>query len=282
MKTHSLKNGQIELTVMELGATVNSLKFKGQETVLRHDTEEEYIAASSFFGACIGRYGNRIGNARFTLDGKEYLLAANEGKNQLHGGPGSYDRRYWTVEYADEETLRLSILSPDGDNGFPGTLKMTVIYTLLEDGIRVVFLGGTDKPTVFAPTIHPYFTYRESAAIRINADSHLAVDEGLIPTGELLPCEGKFDFHELRKLDLSYDDAFVLNGSEALEFVSDNYTMKMITDFPAAQMYTGKAGGVALEPEAFPDSPNHPNFPSTVLRPGEVFEKFVEYRFSER
>lgn len=279
MKTHSVKNENFELTVMEFGATVNSLKFKGKETVLRCESEKEYVDGGKFFSAAIGRYGNRIGNAAFTLDGKEYKLVPNEGKNQLHGGPESYDKRYWTVECADEEKIRLSILSPDGDNGFPGNLKMTVTYSLTENGLRIVFEGETDAPTVFAPTFHPYFAYSGVSSIFINAKQHLEVDDGLIPTGKLLHCDGKFDFSEMRELDMSFDDAFVLSGEHALTYKTSDYTMEMWTDFPAAQIYSGHPGGVAIEPEAFPDSPNHENFPSTVLRPGEKFCKWAEYRF---
>lgn len=279
MKTHSLKNENFELTVMEFGATVNSLKFKGQETVMRCESEQEYVDTAAFFSAAIGRYGNRIGNAAFTLDGKEYKLVPNEGKNQLHGGPNAFDKRYWTVECADDEKIRLSILSPDGDNGFPGNLKMTVTYSLTENGLRIVFEGETDAPTVFAPTFHPYFVYGGTPSICINAKQHLEVDDGLIPTGVLLPCDGKFDFSEMRELDMSFDDAFVLSGEHALTYKTDRYTMEMWTDFPAAQIYSGRPGGVAIEPEAFPDSPNHPNFPDTTLRPGEKFCKWAEYRF---
>lgn len=280
MKTHSLKNENFELTVMEFGATVNSLKFKGQETVLRCESEQEYVDAAGFFSAAIGRYGNRIGNAAFTLDGKEYKLVANEGKNQLHGGLYAFDKRYWNVECADDEKIRLSILSPDGDNGFPGNLKMTVTYSLTENGLRIVFEGETDAPTVFAPTFHPYFVCGGSRpSLYLNAKQHLEVDEGLIPTGVLLPCDGKFDFSEMRELDTSFDDAFVLSGEHALTYKTDSYTMEMWTDFPAAQIYSGRPAAVAIEPEAFPDSPNHPNFPSTTLRPGEKFCKWAEYRF---
>lgn len=279
MKTLNLENEFLKLSVLELGATVCSLKFKGKETMLGYESEQEYMDGTCFFSAAIGRYGNRIGNAAFTLDGKEYKLAANEGKNQLHGGPASYDKRIWTVENADDKEIRLSILSPDGDNGFPGNLKMTVTYSLVGNALRVVFEGETDAPTVFAPTFHPYFVYEGTPEIQINASAHLEVDAGLIPTGKLLPCEGKFDFSEMRPIDMSYDDAFVLTGTHALTFKTSDYTLEMHTDFPAAQVYSGHADGVAIEPEAFPDSPNHADFPSTVLRPGENFRKWAEYRF---
>ena len=279
MKTHSLKNGKLELTVMEFGATVHSLKFMGRETVLKCGSEKEYVDKGAFYSAAIGRYGNRIGGAAFTLDGKEYKLAANEGKNQLHGGPDSYDKRWWEVECADGEKIRMSILSPDGDNGFPGNLKMTVTYSLTENGLRVVFEGETDAPTVFAPTLHPYFVYSGAPSICINAKRHIEVDEALIPTGVLLPCEGRFDFSSMRPLDTSFDDAFVLDGEHAITYRTDAYTMEMWTNFPAAQIFSGHPGGVAIEPEMFPDAPNHPEFPDTTLRPGEKFSKWAEYRF---
>jgi len=279
MKTHTLKNENFELTVMEFGAIVNSLKFKGQETVLRCDSEQEYVDAGAYYSAIIGRYANRIAKSAFTLDGKEYKLVPNEGENQVHSGPNSIDKRYWTVECADDEKISLSILSPDGDNGFPGNLKITVTYSLTENGLRVVFEGETDAPTVYAPTFHPYFAYSSTPSICINAKQHLEVGSDLIPTGKLLDCEGKFDFSEMREIDTSLDDAFVLTDEHALTLKTDSYTMEVWTDFPAVQVYSGNPAGVAIEAEAFPDSPNHPNFPDTTLRPGEKFCKWVEYRF---
>ncbi len=279
MKTHTLKNEKLELTVMEFGATAHSLKFMGRETVAKCGSEKEYAESGAFYSAAIGRCGNRIGGASFALDGKEYKLAANEGKNQLHGGPDSYDKRYWTVESDDGEKIRMSILSPDGDNGFPGNLKMTVTYTLTENALRVVFEGETDAPTVFAPTLHPYFVYTGTPQICVNSNAHLEVDGGLIPTGTLLPCDGKFDFSSMRELDMSFDDAFVLTGEHALTFKTESYTMELWTNFPAVQIYSGNPNGVAIEPEEYPDSPNHPNFPDITLRPGEKFRKWAEYRF---
>ena len=279
MKTYSLKNDILELSVLELGATASSLKFNGSETMLGYSTPEEYEEGTAYFSAVVGRYGNRIGGASFVLDGKRYELTANERKNQLHGGPMAFSKRKWTAENVDENEIRLSIFSPDGDNGFPGNLKMTVTYTLSGNALRLVFEAETDAPTVFAPTFHPYFRYSGTPSIMINAGEHVEVDEELIPTGRLLPCEGRYDFSSLRPIDSVYDDAFVLRGTHALTYKTPEYTMELHTDFPAAQVYSGRPGGVAIEPEAFPDSPNHANFPSTALYPGEKFRKWAEYRF---
>lgn len=271
----------MELTVMQLGATVNSLKFEGRETMLRYESEAEYLDSNTYFSSVIGRYGNRIGGAEFPLDGKTYKLDANEGKNQLHGGRDSINRRMWTVEQADTEQVKMSIIMPDGDNGFPGNLKMTVTFKLSDNSLLMVFEGETDAPSVFAPTFHPFFVYNE-AKLKINASEHVEVDNELIPTGRLLPCNDEFDYSAAREVPLTLDDAFVLNGEYALSFENENYSMELWTDFPAVQIYSANPNGVAIEPEFFPDSPNHPNFPSTMLRPGEKFRRYAEYRFFKR
>lgn len=273
-----LDNGKIKLTVFDLGATMSSLIFNGKETLLRRETEEECITGDGYLGAMVGRYGNRIANSGFTLDGKTYKLPANEGANQLHGGPMSYDKRRWTVEKATDTELRLSILSPDGDNGFPGNLKMTATYKLIDNAVRVEFEGETDAPTVFSPTVHPYFA-TEKCELQIDADSYLELGEGLIPTGRILPCDERYDFSTMRPLDKTYDNAFVKKGDYALTLKTENFTMEFWTDMPAAQMFSQRPGGVAIEPEFYPDSPNHDNFPSTVLRPGEKYFHWAEYRF---
>ena len=277
---YTITGGELSVSFMTLGATMTSLKFRGNETVLSFDNPERYIAEKDYVCQTVGRYANRIGASRFTMDGTEYVLPDNENGNQLHGGPDSYNSRIWDARI-DGETLEMSILSPDGDNGFPGQLKMTMRFSVKENTLHIDFLAETDKKTVFAPTVHPYFLvsdYRK-ALLQVNAKTHLECDAELIPTGRILPCEGAYDFSQPTKIGLALDDCFPIESEYACRFTSDDYAVEMWTDMPAAQVFTGKHSSVAIEPEFYPDSPNHPEFPSTVLNPGESFRKYAEYKF---
>lgn len=288
-----LANEHLQLSVTNLGATVVSLRYKGRETVLGYDSPALYLEKDAFLGAVIGRYANRIGGSAFTLGGVEYRLPANEGENQLHGGPDSYDRRPWEAEIRGE-TLRFTLQSPDGDNGFPGNLTAVVDYSLQGDTLRMDYEARCDKDTVYAPTSHMYFDLSGKgdslkARLEVNADYVLEVDKGLIPTGRLLPVDPVFDFRKMRTVGRDYDHCFVLNGEYCCALEDGGLRMEIRTDFPAVQIYTGtfvpaphgKNGGLAIEPEFFPDSPNKPDFPSTLLRAGEDFRRWAEYRFSE-
>ena len=288
---YNLSNGELEVSIITLGATVTSLKYKGQDRAVCYDDPDAALAGHGFLCKAVGRYANRIGGAAFTLNGKRYELPPNENGNQLHGGPNSVDKRIWDVEILEGEAIRFSITMPDGDNGYPGNLTMYVTYSLKGSALRVDFGGETDRTTVFAPTVHPYFTLGgESvlqAKMQVNASGHLEVDSELIPSGVVLPCEGKFDFAELREIRENLDDCFVISSEHACTVEYEGSRMEVWTDFPAIQVYTGAKlpapyhanQGIAIEPEFYPDSPNHPNFPSTVLNPGDSFAKYVEYRF---
>ena len=291
--SYILSNDVLEAAVTTLGATLISLKFKGQERAVCYSDAETALAGHGFLCKAVGRYANRIGGAAFTLAGKRYELPANENGNQLHGGPNSYDKRIWDAEVLGDETVRFTIFSPDGDNGYPGSLTMSVTYSLVGSAFRVDFGGETDAETVFAPTVHPYFNLGGeenvlNAQLCIDADGHLEVDGELIPTGKILPCEGKFDFSSLRVIGEDLDDCFITPREHACTLVMGESRMEVWTDFPAIQVYTGAKlpapyranQGIAIEPEFYPDSPNHPQFPSTVLKPGDVFHKYVEYRYS--
>ena len=288
---YTLSNEELEVSVITLGATIISLKHKGQERAVCYDNPSDALAGHGFLCKAVGRYANRIGGAAFTLNGKRYELPANEHANQLHGGPNSVDKRVWKVEILEGEALCFSITMPDGDNGYPGNLTMSVTYSLKGSALRVDFGGETDQTTVFAPTVHPYFTLGGAsclqAKMQVNASGHLEVNEELIPSGVVLPCEGKFDFSTLREVRENLDDCFVLSSEHACTVEQNGNRMEVWTDFPALQIYTGAKlhapyqanQGIAIEPEFYPDSPNHPEFPSTVLNPGDRFCKYVEYRF---
>lgn len=291
---YTLRNEYLEASFITLGATMTSLKFKGKDCVLSYATPEEYTAdVGNYLCVTVGRYANRIGNSEFTLNGKTYSLPANEGKNILHGGPAAFHKRLWAAD-ADDESVTFTIDSADGDNGFPGNLTAGVRFSLDGAALRVEFTGRTDAPTVFAPTVHPYFCFDGfenvmRAKMQLAATGHTEVDGGLIPTGVILPCEGRFDYAEGREISEDLDDCFITPGDFAGSVEMNGIRMEVWTDFPALQVYTSgsigapfkKNAAVALEPEAVPDSPNHANFPSTVLNPGEEYFKYAEYRFSE-
>ncbi len=289
----TLSNGELSLAVTDLGATAVSLRYHGQETILGYALPEDYLAGTAYIGAAIGRYGNRIGGAAFELNGVRCALTPNEGPNQLHGGPDSYDKRRWDAEPLGDEAIRFTLFSPDGDNGFPGDLKAAVTYRLSGGTLRLDFEGESSADTVYAPTSHMYFDLSGRRRVLedelwLGADRYVEPGEGLIPTGRLPAAEGAFDFRTPRPIGQNYDHAFILTGEHACTLRAGGIAMDLYTDFPALQVYAGEFlpppfgpnGGLALEPEFFPDSPNHPDFPSTLLRAGEPFRRWAEYRFS--
>ncbi len=318
----------LEARIMTYGAILVSLKTPDRagalaDVNLGFDSLEGYLGTHPYFGAIIGRYGNRIAKARFTLDGAEYRLAVNNNENTLHGGLKGFDKVVWTAEPVRGEKgagLKLTYLSKDGEEGYPGNLAVTVVYTLMEaDELEIRYEATTDKPTVLNLTNHAYWNLKGEGrgdilghVLRIEADRITAVDSpvNLIPTGEIAPVAGTpFDFtaphaigERIALVEGGYDHNFVLRsggGTLALaarvEEPVSGRVMEVWTDQPAIQLYTGNfldgsvvgKGGKAyqkhyafcLETQHFPDSPNHPNFPSTVLRPGETFRSISLYRF---
>jgi aldose 1-epimerase len=320
------KNGMIA-RVIDYGATLTELwvldqNGRTQNIVAGFDNLEQYLKPEPYFGATIGRYGNRIGNARFTLDGKEYKLAANNGPNSLHGGLKGFDKQLWKSEplppKAGQQSVRFTYLSKDGEEGYPGNLSVTVTYTLTdENALKIEYTASTDKPTVVNLTNHTYFNLAGSGDIldhevTILADNYTPVNDQLIPTGELAPVKDTpLDFSFPNKIGDrinklvpnpgGYDHNFVLrtgvkSGVAARVRESQSgRTMYVRTTEPGIQFYTGNfldgkligVGGVkyekhhafCLETQHFPDSPNQPKFPSTVLRPGETFHSETIYEF---
>jgi aldose 1-epimerase len=335
VQIYTLKNAKgMEIQITPYGATLVSVKVpdrKGDfaDVVLGFDSLDGYTQKPPppYFGATIGRYGNRIAAGKFTLDGKTYSLAINNGVNSLHGGNRGFDKVMWTakqVSAGDDQALELAYLSKDGEEGYPGNLSVTVTYTLTTDNeIRIHYLATTDQDTVFNPTNHSYFNLagHDSGDILghvvwINADRFTPVDAGLIPTGELRKVAGTpFDFREPHtvgerinaadeqiKLGGGYDHNWVLNRTTGLEMaarVSDpksGRVVEVLTTEPGLQFYTsnfldgsfhGKGGkpyayraALTLETQHYPDSPNHPDFPTTVLKPGQQFDSTTVFRFS--
>ncbi|MAW94864.1 MULTISPECIES: aldose epimerase family protein [unclassified Leeuwenhoekiella] len=266
----------MEVDVITYGGIITSLKAPSQDStfqdvVLGFDSLDQYVEGSPYFGAIIGRYGNRIAKGEFKLDGETYKLPANDGENSLHGGTAGFDKVVWNAEEVkdgDNVGLKLTYLSPDGDMGYPGNLETTVTYTLQADNtLMVKYEATTDKPTVVNLTQHSYFNLSGDfdktildTEIMINADQYLPVDAGLIPTGELKSVAGTpFDFNKPKKIGaeineendqlkkgLGYDHCWILNGTggemklaaTALDPESGRF-MEIMTTEPAIQFYTG-------------------------------------------
>lgn len=319
-----------EVRIMTYGGTITGLRTRDRagklaDIVLGFDELEPYIKGTPYFGALIGRYGNRIAQGRFTLDGKAYTLATNGGPNHLHGGVQGFDKKVWAAQPFSDQSgagVTLSLVSPDGDQGYPGTLRVTAIYTLTDDDRLVIDLRAvTDQPTLVNMTHHSYFNLATDGDVldhrlTINADHITPVDSTLIPTGELRPVAGTpFDFRKPAAIGARIDDTrdqqialghgydhnFVLNKKTpgALDLAArvveprSGRVLEIWTEEPGIQFYTanfldptrcrgktyGRRCGFCLEPQHYPDSPNHPEFPSTVLRPGEEYSTRTIYKF---
>ena len=323
---YTLKNvNGVEVSIINYGGIITSIKApnkKGvfENIVLGYDSLAQYIETSPYFGAIVGRYGNRIANGQFSLDGKEYSLAKNNGPNSLHGGLKGFDKVVWnatTVSNDDSVSLVLSYLSKDMEEGFPGNLETTVRYTLNSGNkLDIVYEATTDKKTIVNLTNHSYFNLSGSIdknildhQLQIDADSLLPVDEFMIPTGDIEIVENTpFDFrmfkaigddidadNEQLKLGSGYDHCWVLNNQkEGFRLIATVYhessgrELEVFSDEPGVQLYTGnhleglhgKRTGFCLETQHYPDSPNQLNFPSVVLKPNEKYSSQTSYKFS--
>jgi aldose 1-epimerase len=329
----SLENGGTRLKVLSYGGIVQSLEVPDRDgryanVCLGFDRVEDYVASSPYFGALIGRYGNRIAKGRFTLDGKSHQLSVNDGVNSLHGGIQGFDKRVWDVEpftKGPDVGLHLYYTSVDGEMGYPGTLEVKVTYTLTRHGEwRIDYEATTDKATVVNLTNHVYWNLGgegtgtiEDHELRIAASCYTPTDSGLIPTGEPAEVAGTpFDFregkpigrdiragHEQQVFAKGYDHNWVLDKGitaepehvATLRDPSSGRTLKISTVEPGLQFYSGNfldgtltgTGGhtyrqgdaLCLETQHFPDAPNHPSFPSTVLRPGQTYRTTTIHSF---
>lgn len=329
----SLENGGTRLKVLSYGGIVQSLELPDRRgryanVSLGFARLEDYVKSSPYFGATIGRYGNRIAKGRFTLDGKTYQLSVNDGENSLHGGAKGFDKHVWDIEpftRGSDVGLRMRYTSVDGEMGYPGTLRSTVTYTLDRHGDwRIDYEATTDKATVVNLTNHTYWNLAgegsgtvEDHELTIAASRYTPTDAGLIPTGELAKVAGTpFDFRHAKAIgrDLraghpqqvtakGFDHNWVLDKGittrpehvATLRDPRSGRTLRIATDQPGLQFYSGNfldgtlvgTGGhtyrqgdaVALETQHFPDSPNHPKFPSTVLRPGQTYRTTTIHSF---
>ena len=246
-------------------------------------------------GKIIGRYANRLARGTFAVDGKTFTLATNEGRNTLHGGPDGLSKRRWEIAERSAVSLTFSLRSPDGDQGFPGALDCRVTYSWSDDdALRIDYAAVTDKPTVVNFTNHVYFNLTGDAAqsiaqhrLQLAASAYTPVDDESIPTGAIAPVTPDRDFRIERAVGGQvYDCNFVVDGWDGtLRFAgrltdpASGRSMTVETTQPGIQVFTGKPGAIALETQHFADAPNHPNFPSTLLRPGERFTSTTIYRF---
>ncbi len=250
------------------------------------------MSAGGSAGKSIGRYANRIAGGAFELDGRSYRLPVNENGNTLHGGPDGFSKREWTVAASDSASATFSLHSPDGDQGFPGAMDCSVTYAWSDaDELRITYEAVTDKPTVVNFTNHVYFNLGGSVpeyALEIPASRYTVVDPESIPSGEIAPVAGTDrDFRRSRALGSApIDCCFALDDWDGnLRFAGrlhdphSSRTIEVLTTQPGLQLYTGKPQAVALETQHFADSPNHPQFPSTVLRPGQMLRETTVYRF---
>jgi len=333
----TLTNGAgLSAKIMTLGATLQSLLVPDKaghkdDVVLGYDTAQEYLTRPNFFGASVGRYANRIAKGKFTLDGKAFTLATNDGPNSLHGGTKGFDKRMWKIDSvssgADAKVV-LSYVSVDGEEGFPGEMKVTATYSLNEQNeLKLEYRATTSKPTVLNLTNHSYFNLSGNDArdvmgnmVTLHAERFTPVDATLIPTGERRAVAGTpFDFRSPHRVGdrirdakdqqirfgRGYDHNFIVDGAAGslrpaavVQDPASGRSLEISITAPGIQFYTGnfldgtffgkssrayrQGDAICLEPGVFPDSPNHPDFPTARLNPGTTYVNAIVYKFSAK
>ncbi|MFE3514066.1 aldose epimerase family protein [Streptomyces sp. NPDC059166] len=306
----TLERAGTRVRVLTYGALVQSVEVPGRDGTRAEvalglpDVKAYETHPSPYFGATVGRYANRIAGGAFAIDGRTYRVTPNEGRNTLHGGAVGFDKRVWEAREVPGG-VRFSLVSEDGEEGFPGRLEVSVTYTLDEDGaLRIGYRATTDAPTVVNLTNHTYWNLAGAGSgnalgqeLRIAAGRITPADEQSLPTGAFLPVEGtRYDFREPRPVGPGHDTNYVLEetGGKPVAELHDPASGRLLTvrtTEPGLQLYTADhlggspfepCAGIALETQHFPDSPNRPEFPSTVLRPGEEFTSTTVYGFSVR
>lgn len=285
-----IRTGALEVSVITLGAAVTDIRFRGRSVALGYATAQEYLACESRAGAIVGRVAGRVANARFAMGGKEYPLTANEGENQLHGGPNAFDKRRWQAQIEQPDCVRFSLTSPDGDNGYPGELRAAVRYVVRDDTLRIEFEAEASADTPYAPTSHIYFNLGGTpdvlgTRLAVNARQYQPLNAAGLPQGQPQPTQGDYDFSVLRPLGRDWDDCFLLSGRQAATAEDGGVGLSMQTDFPMLILYTGahltpphgKSQGFCLEPSFGPGCLDRADAP--ILHEGEIFRRFAQYRF---
>lgn len=302
-----LAAGALTLNILTHGARIHGLTFDGKPRVLGFANLDDYLTHAVYAGAVAGRYANRIAGGRFSLDGKTYQLPCNErGRTHLHGGLKGFAHRNWDIVEDSDTHVTLRLNSPDGEEGYPGTLDARCTYRLEGDDVRIELTATTDAPTIINLATHSYFNLDGGTDIldhclTVPADHYLPVTEDLIPTGEIAAVAGTaLDFRvatAVRARGQRYDHNFVLGRERlvaprlvaSLEGLSSRTRLDVLSTEPGLQFYDGgylKGGGfgahagLCLEPQIFPNAPNEPGFTNAVLRPGETYRQMTLYRFS--
>ncbi len=302
-----LRSKSLTARFSALGAKIEAVEVDGVDVIVGPGSDADALAHDSYTGTVTGRHAGRITGAQFMLDGELVKLVANVDKDQLHGGPQNFCNAVWTTTPVDNG-IRFGLHSPDGDQGFPGAMDVTATYRLIDNVLSLDFEATTTKPTVINLTNHAYWNLAGSGSgldqeVEMPADYYLPLHGPKLPTGEIRGVTGtEYDFRKLRKVGQAYDTCFCLTGSRGtlrkgltLRDPKSGRVMQVYTTDTSIQFYTadhfgpkmpGKYGplvqhnSIAIEPQNYPDAPNHTNFPSSILRPGEVYRHRIEWRFS--
>lgn len=301
-----LASGGVAVDLLTIGAAVHRVIVDGRDIVLAHPDAAGYADSMFCLGLTVGRFANRIGGGRFTLDGTAYALATNEGGNTLHGGPDGFARRHWGSYDLAPGSVEFALTSPDGDQGFPGEVSVRIRYTLAGDELRMDYAAASTAPTPINLTNHAYLNPAGEASgsaddleLTVHADRVLEVDDRLVPTGRLLDA-GVHDLRRPRRVAdaAPLDTCFVVDGAPGTlrphaTLAASDLAVDVLSDQPGVQVFTadGMAGvrglsgdygpraGVALETQNFPDAPNRPSFPDSILRPGQTYRTTTIWRF---
>lgn len=311
---YTLTDKNISVGILDFGAAIHFIKVNGVDITLGFNSVRDYEQSGTYCGATIGRVGNRIAEGKFSLNGKEYRLNVNDGKNHLHGGNVGFDKKIFTVQSYTDNSIVMEYVSADGEENYPAELKLTVKYTLAEGALTVEFTATSDGDTLFNPTNHTYFNLDgEGSAdckdnlLQIHADDYTPVDEGLIPLGERAAVKGTpFDFNSAKRIGEDfgkaalkatngYDHNYLLNGEHAVcvKSAKTGIQMDMYTNLPCMQLYTGGAitscrgkthdykvhAGFCLEPQFCPNAINMEGFEKPLLRKGQRANYYIKYVF---
>lgn len=313
--SYTIKSGNIEVDICEVGARINALRINGVDIVLGFNSVEDYIKSGCYAGATIGRVANRIAKGRFTLNGKEYQLNVNNGENHLHGGKEGFDKKLFTVLEQTDSSVIMEYVSADGEENYPGNLKFTVKFTVENNALLMEYTAVSDKDTLWCPTNHTYFNLDGESMgsclnniLQINADKYTPVDSGLIPTGEKIAVKSTpFNFTKLKrigenieseelKMTPGYDHNYILASDHAAHAESEITGIKMdvFTDMPCLQFYSGgqlngvkgksdvynQYAGFCLEPQYCPNAINMQDFEKPILKEGKMKKYQIKYSFN--